>query len=77
MPVSPLHFLQSASAHRAGLPDIADGRTTAYRLLDGMGDGMPGVEIDRYGEHLVVQTREVPFSERNLLMVLRNSFTML
>lgn len=63
MPALPNPFLQAASAHRSSLPDIADGRTTAYRLLDGAGDGIPGVEIDQYGEHLVVQTRDVPFPE--------------
>jgi 23S rRNA (cytosine1962-C5)-methyltransferase len=29
--------------------------TTAYRLVNGEGDGLPGVTVDRYGEHLMIQ----------------------
>jgi 23S rRNA (cytosine1962-C5)-methyltransferase len=56
-------LLPQVFAQRASLPDIADGSTTAFRLLDGAGDGMPGVEIDNYGGHWVVQTRDVTFPE--------------
>ena len=28
---------------------------TAHRVIHGEGDGIPGVSVDRYGEHLVVQ----------------------
>jgi len=35
---------------RACLPD-----TTAYRVLNGEGDGLPGVVVDRYGDTLVCQ----------------------
>ena len=31
------------------------GDTTAFRLINGEGDGLPGVTADRYGEHLMVQ----------------------
>jgi 23S rRNA (cytosine1962-C5)-methyltransferase len=31
------------------------GDTTAYRLVNGEGDGLPGLTVDRYGEHLLVQ----------------------
>jgi 23S rRNA (cytosine1962-C5)-methyltransferase len=31
------------------------GDTNAYRLVNGEGDGMPGLTVDRYGEHLLVQ----------------------
>lgn len=31
------------------------GETTAYRLVNGEGDGLPGLTIDRYGAHLMVQ----------------------
>jgi 23S rRNA (cytosine1962-C5)-methyltransferase len=56
-------LLSQAFSQRAALPEIADGSTTAYRLVDGLGDGWPGVEIDCYGGHWVVQTREAAFPE--------------
>jgi 23S rRNA (cytosine1962-C5)-methyltransferase len=31
------------------------GDTTAYRLVNGEGDGLPGLTVDRYGDHLLVQ----------------------
>jgi 23S rRNA (cytosine1962-C5)-methyltransferase len=31
------------------------GDTTAFRLVNGEGDGLPGLVIDRYGDHLLVQ----------------------
>jgi 23S rRNA (cytosine1962-C5)-methyltransferase len=31
------------------------GETDAYRLVNGEGDGLPGLTIDRYGEYLMVQ----------------------
>ena len=55
--------LSQALAQRAALPEIAGGSTTAYRLFDGAGDGWPGVEIDCYGAHWVVQTRDAGFPE--------------
>ncbi len=33
--------------------DLAD--TTAYRLVNAEGDGLPGLTVDRYGDHLMVQ----------------------
>lgn len=64
MPSTPSSFpIAQAAARRAAIPDIADGRTTAWRMLDGAGDGLPGVEIDRYDGHWVVQTRDTPFPE--------------
>ena len=29
--------------------------TNAYRLINGEGDGLPGVTVDRYGDHLLLQ----------------------
>ena len=55
--------IPQAIACRAALPALANGQTTAFRLLDGAGDGWPGMEIDTYGGHWVVQTRDVPFPE--------------
>lgn len=37
--------------HHAGLGDD----TTAYRLVNGEGDGLPGLTVDRYGDWLMVQ----------------------
>lgn len=31
------------------------GETTAYRLVNGEGDGLPGLTVDRYGAHLMIQ----------------------
>ncbi|MDB6136600.1 MAG: hypothetical protein JWM59_4843 [Verrucomicrobiales bacterium] len=56
-------LIAQAATRRAAIPDITDGRTTAWRVLDGMGDGLPGVEIDCYDGHWVVQTRDAPFPE--------------
>lgn len=62
-PNYPLNRFSQIFAKRATLPEIADGSTTAYRLVDAAGDGCPGVEIDCYGGHWVVQTRDIPFPE--------------
>lgn len=45
--------LEQAAALRTGQAGLGD--TTAYRLVNGEGDGLPGLTIDRYGEHLMVQ----------------------
>ena len=29
--------------------------TTAYRLINGEGDGLPGITVDRYGDYLMIQ----------------------
>lgn len=34
---------------------FADGRTTGYRLVNGEGDGLPGLVVDRYGDTAVVK----------------------
>lgn len=62
-PSSPAAAIAQAAVRRSGIPDIADGSTTAWRVLDGLGDGLAGVEIDNYGGHWVVQTRDVSFPE--------------
>ena len=43
--------LERAAAYRASLQIDA----TAYRLVHGESDGLPGLIVDRYGDHLVVQ----------------------
>jgi 23S rRNA (cytosine1962-C5)-methyltransferase len=45
--------LDAAIALRVAHADLEG--TTAYRLVNGEGDGLPGVTVDRYGEHLMVQ----------------------
>ncbi len=45
--------LEQALALRRRHADLGD--TTAYRLVNAEGDGVPGVTVDRYGEHLMVQ----------------------
>jgi 23S rRNA (cytosine1962-C5)-methyltransferase len=43
----------AAVAMRGRLPDLAD--TDAARLVNTEGDGLPGLVVDRYGEHLVLR----------------------
>lgn len=38
-----------------GLPDVGARPTDGYRLVHGEGDGLPGLVVDRYGPHLVLQ----------------------
>jgi hypothetical protein len=45
--------LEDAGILRAPLASIAD----AYRLANDLGDDLPGVTIDRYGDHAVLMTR--------------------
>jgi 23S rRNA (cytosine1962-C5)-methyltransferase len=42
-------------AKRRRAPLLEDGRTTAYRLLNGEGDGLPGVVVDVYGPIAVLR----------------------
>ncbi|MDT8440529.1 MAG: class I SAM-dependent rRNA methyltransferase [Desulfuromonadales bacterium] len=44
--------LQAAGRARRWL-DLGD--TSAWRLVNGEGDGLPGISVDRYGDHLLVQ----------------------
>ncbi|MCC6620564.1 MAG: class I SAM-dependent rRNA methyltransferase [Deltaproteobacteria bacterium] len=46
--------LEHALALRTTL--FARGDTTGYRLVNGEGDGLPGLVVDRYGETLVIKT---------------------
>ena len=45
--------VERAAALRRDHADLTE--TTAYRLVNGEGDGLPGLTVDRYGEHLMVQ----------------------
>jgi 23S rRNA (cytosine1962-C5)-methyltransferase len=47
-----------AAVRRAALrrkPLLADGLTSAYRLLNGEGDGLPGIVVDMYGQYAVLR----------------------
>jgi 23S rRNA (cytosine1962-C5)-methyltransferase len=45
--------IKSAVKLRRDHADLGD--TDAYRLINGEGDGMPGLTVDRYGDYLMVQ----------------------
>jgi 23S rRNA (cytosine1962-C5)-methyltransferase len=45
--------IEKAAALRRDHADLAE--TTAYRVVNGEGDGLPGLTVERYGEHLMVQ----------------------
>jgi len=45
--------VERAVALRRDYADLAE--TNAYRLVNGEGDGLPGLTVDRYGDHLMVQ----------------------
>jgi 23S rRNA (cytosine1962-C5)-methyltransferase len=47
--------LAAALARRAGL--AADPTLDCYRLLHGWTEGLPGVEVDRYGDVVVIEAR--------------------
>ena len=46
------------AAWRRRAPVFEDGAVTAYRVLDGPGDGVPGVYLDRYGPAAVMNVYE-------------------
>ena len=55
-----MHSLATAIARRsrAGLPGA---ETDVCRLVDGEGDGMPGIFIDDFDGHWLVQTQDAPW----------------
>ncbi len=57
--------IERAVARRASL--TADEATTAYRLVNGAGDGLPGVTVDRYDEALVVNLYDDRAGQRPLV----------
>ncbi len=49
-------IIKAMEARRSlGFPAVSD----AYRLVHGEGDGLPGLLVDRFGDHLVVQVTSV------------------
>ncbi|MEM7533380.1 MAG: class I SAM-dependent rRNA methyltransferase [Chloroflexota bacterium] len=55
--------LTQAIAYRQGLPDLTSD-TTAYRLVNGENDYLPGLIVDRYGEYLVLQAGTLGIDQR-------------
>ena len=46
------------AARRRRAPVFENGAVTSYRLIDGSGDGVPGVYLDRYGPAAVLNVHE-------------------
>jgi 23S rRNA G2069 N7-methylase RlmK/C1962 C5-methylase RlmI len=46
------------AAWRRRAPIVEAGDVTAYRVLDGRGDGLPGVYLDRYGPAAVLSVHD-------------------
>ena len=53
--------LNRALAWRSGMPDLD---TNLCRLIWSESDGLPGVIIDRYGDHFVLQTLTLAMDQR-------------
>ena len=46
---------EEEEAHAKGAKEEPSSLTTAYRLVNAEADGLPGLIVDRYGDHLVMQ----------------------
>ena len=55
-------------ALEARAPLLADGRTTACRLVNAESDGLPGLIVDRYGDVLVLQALTAGIEARRALL---------
>ncbi|MFO0762845.1 MAG: class I SAM-dependent methyltransferase [Byssovorax sp.] len=55
-PFASVEAIEAAMREAAGLRYglAVDQETTAFRIVNGGGDGLPGVSVDIYGDHLVV-----------------------
>ncbi len=59
MEFAPARFAESlAAAWQRRAPIYEKGEVTAYRVLDGPGDGVPGIYLDRYGPAAVMNVYE-------------------
>lgn len=58
--------VQAAAHQRFGLARRPD--TTAYRLVHGAGDRVPGIAVDRYGDHLVVTLTGAAVEHREAIL---------
>lgn len=52
------HLIQASIDRRRGMPIHAAGETNALRLIDGSGDGLPGIELESFADRLLVSTRD-------------------
>ena len=52
---NPLTDMDELLSHAAEKRKALPGQPTAYRLLNGMGDSLEGVTLDRYGTHYQIQ----------------------
>lgn len=50
--------LQAAAAYRRSLPNLISKSTNCYRLFFGEGDGIPGLVVDVYGSHAIMQAHQ-------------------
>jgi 23S rRNA (cytosine1962-C5)-methyltransferase len=60
--------IERAAALRNDHADLGD--TSAYRLVNGEGDGLPGLTVDRYNDHLMVQLYTVAWKPHLPLLVI-------
>lgn len=60
--------LQDALRHRTVLLETG---TTAFRWIDGHGDGCPGIEVEQLGEHILLSTRS-PYSKEQFDLLSRS-----
>ncbi len=56
--------LRAALAARTALGFGVDEDTTGYREINSEGDGLPGLVVDRFGDHRVVQITTAPIAAR-------------
>ena len=63
-----LHQLVQRAVQRRSSFDHT-GATTAYRLLNGAGDGLPGLTVDRYGEVVVANLYDQGPAREDALVV--------
>ncbi len=57
-----------ARAINARAPLAHDSQTTAYRLVNAESDGLPGLIVDRYGDHLVLQALTLGIERRKAML---------
>lgn len=62
-------LLEHALARRKAIDSTS---TTAYRLINAEGDGMPGVVVDRLGDVILIQSKSAP--QESLVEALLNTF---
>ena len=60
--------LQAAHTFRRGL-NLPNKSTNGYRAVFAEGDRLPGLMVDRYGDHLVIQTPTAGLEQRKELLV--------